>query len=782
MKKVLSIVLSIVMVLCMIPAMAFADTATYSDIAGTACEAAVEELSELGVVSGYPDGTYKPAAVVTRAEMAKLIVTALGLNPTAGTTAFTDMNAASWAIPYVGYAESLGIIEGYGNGLFGPNDTVTYDQAITMVVRALGYTEACNEMQGVWPAVFVQKANELAILKGVSTGATGATRGDVAVLLNNALAVPMVYADKEGETIAKTPGVTMYDLLIGEVTTTYGVVTEATAAAANKNIRALVGAAGTILTNEDGDVISVSDVKTTFLTGEFQTSGAEFKAVDGTVYKVKGLKKLDAEGKAVTATTIPSFTNGAAGQTTINAAPTSGKYTIAATVSGKNINIYSVQVWNNPTADVIEKLDLDTLAKKDTLLGNAFVMTEAEEIDTNSFIIEGATSLDDIAVDNVVYVYTANSKVTKVSVGTTIVEGVYEEVNTAKGLYTIAGKAYEKVAACNISVSLGDTVKAYLDYAGDIYKVELVNDSTTTAVVLRKADGNGNSNLLTESKNAVVRVLTAAGEYVTYKLDEEVFGYDADEFTTATIVKLAFNADGEVKAVTPVNFTATHTTKDVTAAGYFEGTAIADSAVIFKVGSATVDNSAGYEDKNVTVLAKSDVVGAEDITANVVVEEGLITVMKVTSGLTKSDAVYGIITGQSETNRTSKEWNVTALVDGAVVTYVSENAIAANKMNVFAKITLNGTEITNTESVNPITDGYTVTDNDVISGVVVNNTVNGKSFNASAVVYVKAADGTWSVGSASDIADAKLNNVIWMFDTEEVAKVDKVADVVVVVK
>ena len=71
MKKVLSIVLSIAMVVCLAPTMAFAATtsaqadAAYSDIAGTNCEGAVNVLSALGVVDGFTDGTFKPEQTVT---------------------------------------------------------------------------------------------------------------------------------------------------------------------------------------------------------------------------------------------------------------------------------------------------------------------------------------------------------------------------------------------------------------------------------------------------------------------------------------------------------------------------------------------------------------------------------------------------------------------------------------------------------------------------------------------------------------------------------------------
>ena len=88
MKKVLSIVLSIVMVLCMMPAMAFAGTADFTDDAAINHGTAVDTLAALAVLEGYPDGSFQPAKVVTRAEMAKIIATVLngGEAPVLSTT------------------------------------------------------------------------------------------------------------------------------------------------------------------------------------------------------------------------------------------------------------------------------------------------------------------------------------------------------------------------------------------------------------------------------------------------------------------------------------------------------------------------------------------------------------------------------------------------------------------------------------------------------------------------------------------------------------------------
>ncbi len=114
------------------------------------------------------------------------------------------MGAATWAIPYVEYASNLNIVNGVGNSKFNPNGLVTYEQAATMIVRALGYTDQCKEMNGTWPAIYIQKAMALESSDDVvNGGANGANRGDVAIMLFNALDLAEVYADGDGATALK---------------------------------------------------------------------------------------------------------------------------------------------------------------------------------------------------------------------------------------------------------------------------------------------------------------------------------------------------------------------------------------------------------------------------------------------------------------------------------------------------------------------------------------------------------------------------------------------------
>jgi hypothetical protein len=98
---------------------------------------AITILSGKGIVSGYPDGTFKPGATVTRAEFAAMLVKALSLN-TAGTTGqFTDVTADDWYYGSINAAVNEGLVSGTGDNLFAPNASITREQMAVMVAKAL---------------------------------------------------------------------------------------------------------------------------------------------------------------------------------------------------------------------------------------------------------------------------------------------------------------------------------------------------------------------------------------------------------------------------------------------------------------------------------------------------------------------------------------------------------------------------------------------------------------------------------------------------------------------
>lgn len=165
--KIQSIVATILaMVLLTCPALA---ASAFPDVNENAEYAeAVEYLNEVGIMVGDDKGNFNPNKTVTRAEMATIICRILGETENLpSSNAFTDVPVGHWANAYVGKAAELGIVNGYGNGKFGPSDPVTYEQAITMIVRAIGKAESAA-MQGGYPNGFLAVAEDNGLLNGLS--------------------------------------------------------------------------------------------------------------------------------------------------------------------------------------------------------------------------------------------------------------------------------------------------------------------------------------------------------------------------------------------------------------------------------------------------------------------------------------------------------------------------------------------------------------------------------------------------------------------------------------
>ena len=117
--------------------------ATLSDIPSTAAEE-INYLLDKGIITGYEDGTFKPTRNVTRAEAAIMLGRALNLNGTQSATSFKDVSAASKASGYIQSAVDKGIITGYTDGTFRPADPITRVQMSYLLVRGFQLDETSN--------------------------------------------------------------------------------------------------------------------------------------------------------------------------------------------------------------------------------------------------------------------------------------------------------------------------------------------------------------------------------------------------------------------------------------------------------------------------------------------------------------------------------------------------------------------------------------------------------------------------------------------------------------
>ncbi len=207
MKKTMSFMLAVVLILSSF-SMVFAaeatttavSLATPSDVAGTSFETAVKGLIEDGVISGYPDGTYRPKEGINRAAACVIVVRSMGASEAnltaAAASGFKDLSGYAWAVKYINYAVAKGVVKGYPNGTFAPGKEVTYNEMTAMLVQALGYK--VSDLSGTWPTNFYSKAKELGMLAGVPfKGDYPALRGYVA-MMDYSVVDKIVEANKTG--------------------------------------------------------------------------------------------------------------------------------------------------------------------------------------------------------------------------------------------------------------------------------------------------------------------------------------------------------------------------------------------------------------------------------------------------------------------------------------------------------------------------------------------------------------------------------------------------------
>ncbi|WP_457643473.1 S-layer homology domain-containing protein [Persephonella sp.] len=109
----------------------------FTDISQSWAEQYITDMCSKGVVSGYPDGTYKPDNSITRAEVSTLIAKAMNLKTAACTSSpFSDVPMAAWYCPYVEALKSAGIIEGYPDNTYRPDNPVTRAEMAVFISRA----------------------------------------------------------------------------------------------------------------------------------------------------------------------------------------------------------------------------------------------------------------------------------------------------------------------------------------------------------------------------------------------------------------------------------------------------------------------------------------------------------------------------------------------------------------------------------------------------------------------------------------------------------------------
>lgn len=167
------------------------------DMTDNARAEAVETLGALGIMVGDAQtGLFRPDDAIKRSEVAKIAVTALGLADVAESsnypTKYPDVVSDHWANGYINVATNQKLVIGDDTGTFRPDDTITYAEAMTILVRVIGH-EPSAISKGGYPAGYLVVGTENNINRGaVASSNDPATRSLVAQMMFNSLTVKMM--------------------------------------------------------------------------------------------------------------------------------------------------------------------------------------------------------------------------------------------------------------------------------------------------------------------------------------------------------------------------------------------------------------------------------------------------------------------------------------------------------------------------------------------------------------------------------------------------------------
>ena len=178
----------------------------------------MDRLVSWGILNGYEDGSLRPDDPITRAEFAAMVNRAYGFSGT-GPTPFTDVPAAAWYADDIAIAYNAGFFEGDGTGFAFPNAYLTREAAMVLLARNLRLESIPGEVTefsdgrdfSYWSRGYVKAAVQAGLINGYGDGTFRPqqyiSRGEMAAILSRALG-----------TLVNAPGATTLGNVYGNVT------------------------------------------------------------------------------------------------------------------------------------------------------------------------------------------------------------------------------------------------------------------------------------------------------------------------------------------------------------------------------------------------------------------------------------------------------------------------------------------------------------------------------------------------------------------------------------
>lgn len=516
-KKMLSLLLAAVFAIAMMVPTAFA--AQFSDVPESyRYYEAVENLAARGIIDGMGDGTFAPDANVKRDEFAKIVCIGLmstgEVAPAAG-AGFTDVADDRWSSGYIKVAAAAGIINGMGDGTFAPEDPVTYEQAIKMLVCALGY-DIQAQQRGGYPSGYLSMAGVLGLLKGVSDGAVGqaANRGLIAKLVDNSLTIE-IFDPITGTTSGSVSERDDQQSVKGQVVSVYGATIYAgeTSSCGKKQIEIQKGNDRVIYSIDSLNISNINDYLGRMVTAYYKDeAGADYYEITNLslqkgrntttqidlnsieTYSNTEIEYLpsvddDYETASIDSGAIVMY-NGVATTTSLsklldNNLQKSGEITLLDTAGSGSASIVFLKTYDTYVVSQIDKNNYKIYDKMGVYQPKT--LDETDRTKTITFTRDGSASeFSKIAVGDIVSVSeSSDGNIIDVLISTKEAKGTITEISNDKMTLTLdrnkeykVAKSYQSEAEKNFALDVYVTV--YLDSFGKIAFADVGSTSGTS--------------------------------------------------------------------------------------------------------------------------------------------------------------------------------------------------------------------------------------------------------------------------------------------------------------
>ncbi len=488
------------------------------DIADTKYAEAARILGALGIMVGDAEtGNFRPNDNILRSEMAKVSVYSVGLEEVAKSathqTRFPDVVSNHWANGPINVADQQGMVVGDDVGTFRPDDPVLFQEAVTIMVRALGY-EPKASTSGGYPSGYMVVASENQMLKGITATANApATRGDVAQLVFNSLTVNLMEQTGFGtnssyEVVDET---LLYDRL--NVEKAYGQIT-------GTPETTLTGGSTTaedkITINDktfgEGDTLAsqllgynvvyyarinrTTDEKTLIAVIPQDNKNNVLEISAGNIVSVTGDadtnktvtywrdSENDTSSRTASIVAKPTFIyNGKYAETLTNdqLVPTSGNLILLDTDTN---NVYDIVFVNHFTNLVVETVSSATGRVTDKY-NNSSLLLDPESTTVKFVLLKDGEEIEPSDLnewDVISYTISADKELIKAYVSTESVLGTVTQISKDGFKIDNSEQTYKKASNYPDEIALRDKGRFYLDVEGNVAAVDKTAITTGTAI------------------------------------------------------------------------------------------------------------------------------------------------------------------------------------------------------------------------------------------------------------------------------------------------------------